>query len=104
MDNQVILGGVVVRLDTTRYSPAGIPINRFVLEHRSAQREADQPREARCRLLVMACGDALQPVLQNLAPGVRVRVSGFLSRADHRQGEHRLVLHASRIEPFSSEP
>lgn len=103
MDNRLVLGGVIARIDDTRYSPAGIPITRFVLDHRSAQREAGQPREARCRLLVMACGTELQIVVPRLTVGGTVRVSGFLARADNRKGESRLVLHADRIEPSSIE-
>ncbi len=103
MQNRVVLGGQVVRTDATRYSPAGIPIRRFVLEHRSAQREAGQPREARCRLLVMVCGHDLQPLVADLQPGTNVQVTGFLSRADNRLGETRLVLHATQIEPMPIE-
>ena len=98
MDNQVILGGVVSRIDATRYSPAGVPIARFILEHRSAQREAGRPREARCRLAVLACGEALQPPIARLQIGGAVRVEGFLARADNRRGEARLVLHALQID------
>lgn len=102
MQNRVVLGGIVVRTATTRYSPAGIPISRFVIEHRSAQREGGQPREARCRLLVMACGSELQSLAETLQPNMAVEVSGFLSRANNRRNDDRLVLHAAEIEsmPF----
>ena len=103
MQNRVVLGGRVVRTDATRYSPAGIPIHRFVLEHRSAQREAGQPREARCRLGVLVCGDDLHPLVVDLQPGDNVQVTGFLTRADNRAGEARLVLHATRIESMPVE-
>lgn len=100
MDNRILLGGVIVRVDETRYSPAGVPITRLILDHRSVQQEADLPREARCRLPVMICGQALQPLLQSLSPGHGIRVRGFLARADHRRGESQLVLHATEIEPL----
>ncbi len=100
MDNHVLFGGVVNRISDTRYSPAGVPITRLTLDHRSAQTEAGLPREARCRLSVLVCGAELQPLVQCLAPGHPVRVHGFLSRANHRHGELQLVLHATAVEPL----
>lgn len=97
MENRVVLDGIVTRIDPCRFSPAGIPIVRLVLEHRSAQREAGQPREACCRLPVMACGDELLDIAEQLATGQTVRVQGFLTRASHRRGDEALVLHAEHI-------
>ena len=100
VDNCVLLGGVITQVSETRYSPAGIPITRLVLDHRSAQHEAGLPREARCQLPVLLCGQTFQPLLQTLIPGHSVRVRGFLARANHRRGEARVVLHATAIEPL----
>lgn len=97
-DNRLIIAGTVVRAPETRYSPAGIPISRFALEHQSRQVEAGMPRDAVCRMMVIAAGEALHSTVSVLALGSRVRVSGFLSRADHRTGEDRLVLHAQAID------
>ncbi len=97
MENRVVLDGVIARIDPCRFSPAGIPIVRLMLEHRSAQREAGQPREARCRLPVVACGSELLSLAEQLAAGQTVRVQGFLARANHRQGDETLVLHAEHI-------
>lgn len=97
-DNRLVIGGVVDGPGQTRYSPAGLPMTRFLLDHRSQQTEAGHRREARARLLVLACGEPLASDARGLAPGTPVQVRGFLSRADHRQGEHRLVLHAERID------
>ena len=55
-------------------------------------------RDVRCRILVFVGGEALNQNIKALAPGASIRVRGFLSRADHRQGAARLVLHAERIE------
>lgn len=55
-------------------------------------------REARCIVPVSAAGDALQGIVGQLAPGSRIRVSGFLSRARDRSGATRLVLHATEID------
>ena len=101
MENRLVLDGVVTRIDPCRFSPAGIPIVRLMLEHRSAQREAGQPREARCRLPVVACGDELLVTARRLAAGQTIRVQGFLARANHRQGNETLVLHAEHIDIVS---
>jgi primosomal replication protein N len=102
MENRLVLGGVVTRVDPCRFSPTGIPIVRLMLEHRSAQREAGQPREARCRLPVMACGDELLATAHRIVIGQTIRVHGFLARASHRQGEDTLVLHAEHIDIVSA--
>lgn len=102
MDNRVLLAGEIVRIDETRHSPAGIPITRLLLDHRSAQQEAGLPREARCRLPVLICGQGLQALVRTLSPGHIIRVHGFLARANHRRGDAQLVLHATDIEPLHS--
>ncbi len=98
MDNRLRLGGVVVDGPTTRMSPAGIAISRFLLEHRSEQQEAGMPRQVMCKITVIAAGQALQGAIEKLVVGCEVVVSGFISRANNRQGEYRLVLHADAIE------
>ena len=98
LDNCLVITGWVTDPGQTRYSPAGLPITRFFLEHHSRQVEANIPREARCRIPVLVCGQQLVQNAQELAPGTLVRVRGFLSRADHRYGENRLVIHADCIE------
>jgi len=51
-----------------------------------------------CILQVMISGDELQSSVQGLEQGSNVRISGFISRANNRQGEYRLVLHGQHIE------
>jgi len=41
--------------------------------------------------------------MQQLEAGSRVRVTGFISRANHRHGEYRLVLHGQQIETIAIE-
>lgn len=81
-----------------RYSPAGIPIARFLLEHHSQRNEAELLRQVRCRIPVVAAGDGFRSVVERIAVGTLVRVSGFLTQGGGRSGEYRLVLHADRIE------
>lgn len=99
MDNRWVLTGKVVRLFEVRYSPAGIPISRFVVQHHSQQVEAGLAREAHCRVIVMAAGNELQPLVGELSIDSWVRVEGFVSRASYKTGDARLVLHAHHIQP-----
>jgi len=93
-----VLAGHVASKPATRVSPAGIPITRFTLEHRSEQQEAGQQREARCRIEVVAAGKTMQGPVAQLVEADAVRVRGFLSNAGYRSGETRLALHAQDIE------
>jgi primosomal replication protein N len=98
VDNCLVIAGQLAGACETRVSPAGIPISRFLLDHHSGQTEAGAAREARCRIAVVACGAALSRIADRLPSGAAVRVRGFLSRANPRWGEYRLVLHAAHIE------
>lgn len=96
--NHLILEGRVLRAAETRSSPAGIPISRFTLEHQSRLSEAGMSREVRMRLGVVATGQALQAIAATLVADTPIRVEGFLARAGYRSADHRLVLHANKIE------
>ena len=101
-DNRLVLAGVVKQAPQTRHTPSGIPITRFTLVHQSVQHEAGLERQVQCQIGVIASGDSLASICQALVAGEPVRVSGFLTRANHRDGEYRLVLHAQLIERNSA--
>lgn len=62
-------------------------------------------RHSRFRIAVVAAGEELAGQAARLAQDDRVRVSGFISRADSRSGDQRLVIHAEQIEyTGSAEP
>ncbi len=94
-----MLTGTICKTPETRYSPAGIPLTRFTLEHRSLQMEAGMEREAVCRIVVIAAGRELKDQVERVGAAEIVKVDGFIARADNRQGEQRLVLHAQQIQP-----
>lgn len=98
MENCLALSGIVCKQPETRYSPAGIPLTRFTLEHESVQVEADMPRRAYCRIIVTAAGEALSSITRGLTLGQHVAVRGFVCRADHRLGRHSLILHAQDVQ------
>ncbi len=98
MDNRLVISGTLGNNPETRYSPAGIPITRFTLRHESIQQEAGMQRQAICNIAVMASGKQWLESTKSLQSGQQIRVSGFLSRANNRQGENRLILHTEQIE------
>ena len=93
-----MMAGLLGDKPETRYSPAGVPITRFTLRHESQQQEAGMQRQVICNIGVIASGEELLKATRGLLGGEQVRVSGFLSRANNRQGENRLILHAEQIE------
>lgn len=97
-ENRLVISGCVCGACDVRRSPAGLPIARFLLDHHSTQTEAGTAREARLRIVVLACGGDLADRVTRLQSGAAVRVAGFLSRANNRQGEARLVLHAESVD------
>jgi primosomal replication protein N len=98
VDNHLVIAGMVSRAPETRRSPAGIPITRFTLQHKSQQMEAGRMREALMSIGVVASGEALAAVATKLEQGSMVRIEGFLTRSSHRHESCRLVLRAQRIE------
>ena len=97
-ENQLVLSGQLHRVAELRVTPAGIPIARFVLAHRSRRTEAGQLRDVECRLTVVASGDELTAALAHLPAGSGLKVTGFLSRAGDRSPDLRVELHALDIQ------
>ncbi|QKT04706.1 primosomal replication protein N [Ectothiorhodospiraceae bacterium 2226] len=103
MDNRVTIAGRVVGTPQLRYSPAGVPITRFVLRHHSQRAHEGGLREVGCELEVVASG-ALAKQAQALGEGALVRASGYLARASYRTSARFLVLHAEHLESGDSVP
>ncbi|NTS78348.1 primosomal replication protein N [Catenovulum sp. SM1970] len=97
-DNTLVLAGVLSKAPQRTVSPSGIPHCQFVLEHRSQQIEANMPRQAWCRIKVVASGEELKQQTDYLQLGSQIRVSGFISRVESRNGVSQLVLHAQQID------
>ena len=96
--NQLIIAGRLTESPVRKVSPAGIPHCYFVIEHSSEQIEADMPRKVRCRIKVIASGQAIQLQTQILQSGHLVKVTGFIQRQESANGLAQLVLHAQMIE------
>lgn len=98
-----MLIGLVCKSPEIRVSPAGIPVARFTIEHRSIQLEAGLQREAYCKLIVIAAGKEFKQTVKALVLDQQVRVTGFVARANNRQGESMLTLHAQELEILASD-
>lgn len=100
--NTITLSGVILEVSDIRVTPAGIPHQRFLLEHRSRQVEADHPREAFCRVPVELRGAIVRSARPLLEVGRRVVVSGFVDRFNYKdEAASRFVLHAQTIKSSS---
>jgi len=56
VENRVLVTAVIGEIKILRYTPAGLPAVDVVLEHRSTQTEADQPRQVNAVLKAIAFG------------------------------------------------
>lgn len=93
-----MLTGEILSIEPVRYTPAGLPRQRLWVEHRSRQEEAGHPREVRAKFAVILTGTETVRSAETLAPGERIRVTGFLSRAGIRgEARDRLQLHAQTL-------
>ena len=97
--NDVLIEGRIVACDGLRYTPAGIPIVRATLAHRSEQVEAGGMRQVELELACVAVEEDAR-LLATAPLGVTVRLSGFLAHKSHTSRQ--LVLHAARVEFLSS--
>ena len=78
-----------------RYTPAGLPALDMVLEHRSIQTEAGQPRQVSAVLKAVAFGP-LAERLARQAIGSNWTIQGFLATPRNSKS---LVLHIQDIQP-----
>jgi primosomal replication protein N len=91
--NNLVLSGVVISLEPIRYTPAGIPLLSFVLQHASEQIEAGLKRKVECEVNAVAIGDLAK---SNIQLGSSVKVKGFLAKRSAKSTQ--LVLHIEKME------
>ena len=87
-----MLSGVVISLEPIRYTPAGIPLLSFLLQHASEQTEAGLKRKVECEVNAVALGDLAN---SNIQLGSSVKVKGFLAKRSAKSTQ--LVLHIEQI-------
>jgi len=93
--NRVVVSGRLMELDALRYTPAGVPMLKFRLQHESEQGEAGGARKVSCEIAAVAFEREAR-LLAAAKPGSNVKVSGFL--AAKSRSSRALVLHATEIE------
>jgi primosomal replication protein N len=93
--NRLVLVGRIAGIDALRYTPAGVAIVRFVLEHASEQAEAGSPRKVNLEMTCVATETTARLVAATPL-GTTVRVSGFV--AAKSKTRRALELHAVSIE------
>ena len=88
-----MISGVVVGLQPLRYTPAGIPLLSFVLQHASEQSEAGLKRKVECEVQVVALGDLAK---SNIQIGDSIKAKGFLAKSSAKSTQ--LVLHIEQLQ------
>jgi primosomal replication protein N len=93
--NQFILTATLVAKSILRYTPAGLPICEFELEHESEQLEASKPRTVRCTVPAVALGVAANQI-NGLEVGALKNWSGFIALRSHKSKSLRFHVCAVR--------
>ena len=83
---------MVISLEPIRYTPAGIPLLSFVLQHASEQIEAGLKRKVECEVNAVALGNIAK---QNIQLGSSVKAKGFLAKRSAKSTQ--LVLHIEQL-------
>jgi primosomal replication protein N len=89
-----VISGRIVEREALRYTPGGLPIVRFRIEHQSMVTEAGSEREVMCRDNAVAIGEIARQVPDRSGEEA-VAVRGFLCRSG--LNDDRLVLHVEAI-------
>ena len=95
--NHVDLVACIAEASPLRYTPAGIPVANFVLEHGSEVVEAGVARQVKLTIRAVAFG-TLAEQSSRLALGTGLRLTGFLINARTSKS---LVLHLQSIDAVS---
>ncbi len=82
-------------MSALRYTPAGVPVVEFKLDHESEQGEAGGRRKVRAEIPAVAF-EAQARLLAAARPGARVKLKGFLGAKSKRS--KKLVLHTTEME------
>jgi primosomal replication protein N len=84
-----------VELSALRYTPAGIPVVEFKLDHESEQDEAGAKRKVKAEISAVAF-EAQARLVAKMKLNCDLKVEGFLSAKTRRS--KKLVLHVTNIE------
>jgi primosomal replication protein N len=93
--NQTIICGKIVKLGVLRYTPAGVAVIEFTINHASRQREAGIVRQIILDIFAVALGQ-LALTIAGFKINSMVKLTGFLNRKSHLNQQ--LILHTDHIE------
>ncbi|WP_394807308.1 primosomal replication protein N [Nitrosomonas sp.] len=93
--NQTIICGRIAKLGVLRYTPAGVAVIEFTINHVSRQKEAGVARQIIFDILAVALGQ-LALTVAGFEINNTVKLTGFINRKSHMN--HQLVLHTDHIE------
>lgn len=93
--NQIIICGKIAKLGVLRYTPAGVAVIDFTINHVSRQKEAGVARQIIFDILAVALGQLALTVV-GFEINNTVKLTGFINRKSHMN--HQLVLHTDHIE------
>ena len=88
-----MISGVVLSIEPIRYTPAGMPLLSFVLQHASEQIEAGLNRKVEFEVNAVALGDIAK---FNIQIGTLIKAKGFLAKRSAKS--HQLVMHINQLE------
>ncbi len=98
--NELVLSGVIATRDLLRYTPAGIPLLNFVLQHESEQQEAGQAFKTQLEISVSVLGEAAVH-LDRVSAGARIMLKGFLARKS--RNSRQFVMRAEQFKLIDGE-
>jgi primosomal replication protein N len=93
--NRLHLSARLVERDALRYTPAGIALLEFRVEHVSEQVEADTPRQVKLEMSCLAAERDAR-LLSQAQLGIEMELAGFV--APRGRSSRSLVLHVTEIE------
>ena len=93
--NRVTVAGRLIELDALRYTPAGVPMLKFRLQHDSVQTEAGGERKVSFEIAAVAFEREAR-LLASAKLGSSVKVNGFL--AARSRSSRAPLLHATQVE------
>lgn len=94
--NSLTLSAVVIGLEAIRYTPAGIPLLSFVLQHASEQTEAGLKRKVECEVNAVAIGSTASEIAKsNIQIGDNIKAKGFLAKRSAKSTQ--LVFHIEQL-------
>lgn len=94
--NQLLLTAKLVAKSVLRFTPAGVPVCEFELEHESLQLEASKSRQVRCVISAIALGNAANQI-QILDLGCIKNWLGFVALRSHKSKS--LRFHVCAVRP-----